>query len=307
MPAAQQISLDQWHALVAVVEAGGYAQAADRLFKSQSSVTYAVQKIEAQLGVKVFEIRGRKAVLTSTGQMLYRRARALVNEAAELERAARTLSAGWEAEICLAAEILFPHQLSLAAMAKFGAESPHTRIELIESVLGGTEDALLKGQADLAISPRVPPGFLGDVLLPLHLLPVASPDHALHRLGRPLTYRDLRSQRHVVVRDTGAKRDRRAVTVEVEQRWIVSNLSTSIAAVVEGHGFSWYPDLIIRHELAQGLLKPLPLREGRERPEFLYLIFADPDFAGPGVRRLAEILRATVAADGGMQANAAPR
>ena len=88
MPAAQQISLDQWHALVAVVEAGGYAQAADRLFKSQSSVTYAVQKIEAQLGVKVFEIRGRKAVLTSTGQMLYRRARALVNEAAELERAA---------------------------------------------------------------------------------------------------------------------------------------------------------------------------------------------------------------------------
>ena len=295
MSSAPQISLDQWRGLIAVVEAGGYAQAAERLYKSQSSVTYAVQKIEAQLGVKVFEIKGRKAVLTSTGQMLYRRALALVNEAGDLERAARTLSAGWEAEIGLAAEILFPSCFSLQAMARFGEESPHTRIELIESVLSGTSDALFKGQADLAISPRVPPGFLGDVLMPLNLIPVASPGHALHLLGRELTYRDLRSHRHVVVRDTGTIRDRRAVTVEVEQRWIVSNLSTSIEAVRQGYGFAWYPDVLIREELASGALKPLPLREGRERLEFLYLIFADPDFAGPGVRRLAQILREVVA------------
>jgi len=85
------ISLEQWRALVTVVEAGGYAQAAEVLFKSQSAVTYAVQKIEQQLGVKAFELQGRKAVLTPTGHMLYRRALALVTEAAELEKAARTL------------------------------------------------------------------------------------------------------------------------------------------------------------------------------------------------------------------------
>ena len=297
MPGTPQISLDQWRGLIAVVDAGSYARAAERLYKSQSSVTYAVQKIEAQLGVKVFEIQGRKAVLTSTGQMLYRRALALVNEAGDLERAARTLSAGWEAEIGLAAEILFPRRFSLEAMARFGEESPHTRIELIESVLSGTSDALFKGQADLAISPRVPTGFLGDVLMPLNIIPVASPGHPLHQLGRELTYRDLRGHRHVVVRDTGASRDRRAVSVEVEQRWIVSNLTTSIEAVTRGYGFSWYPDVIIRDELDSGALKPLPLREGAVRPEFLYLIFADPDFAGPGVRRLAQILR-EVAAEG---------
>ena len=35
------VSLEQWRALIAVVEAGGYAQAAEALHKSQSAVTYA--------------------------------------------------------------------------------------------------------------------------------------------------------------------------------------------------------------------------------------------------------------------------
>ena len=35
---------------------------------------------------------------------------------------------------------------------------------------------------------------------------VAHPDHPLHKLGRELTYRDLRRHRHLVVRDTGAQR-----------------------------------------------------------------------------------------------------
>jgi DNA-binding transcriptional LysR family regulator len=51
---------------------------------------------------------------------------------------------------------------------------------------------------------------------------------------------------------------------------------------------------MIRSELAEGMLKPLPLREGGERYAQLYLVYADRDAAGPGVLRLAEILRATV-------------
>ena len=91
MSNAPTISLDQWRALIAVVDAGGYAQAAEVLHKSQSAVTYAVQKIESQLELKAFEIQGRKAILTPTGQMLYRRALALVGEARDLEQAAHML------------------------------------------------------------------------------------------------------------------------------------------------------------------------------------------------------------------------
>ena len=132
---APNITLEQWRSLIAIVDAGGYAQAAEILHKSQSAVTYAVQKIESQLGIKAFEIQGRKAILTPTGQMLYRRALALVDEANDLERAAHALSAGWEAVINIAAEILFPSRILLACLEQFGEESPRTRIELIESVI----------------------------------------------------------------------------------------------------------------------------------------------------------------------------
>ena len=106
MSANPRISLEQWRSLVAVVDAGGYAQAAERLHKSQSAVTHAVQKLQSLLGVQAFRIEGRRAVLTDTGQLLYRRGRALLEEAEHAENAARTLSAGWEAEIRVAAELI---------------------------------------------------------------------------------------------------------------------------------------------------------------------------------------------------------
>lgn len=295
MAASPRITLEQWQALTTVVDTGSYAKAAEALHKSQSAVTYAVQKLESLLGVKAFEIQGRKAALTPTGQLLYRRARVLLEDAGGLEQAARKLTAGWEAEIYLAADIVFPTWLLLQCFDRFGTESPQTRIELIESVLGGTDEALLQRQADLAISGRIPPGFAGDPLMRLRFIPVAHPDHPLHKLGRPLTIRDLGAHRHLVVRDSGSKRTSKVLTVDTSQRWTVSHMTTSIEAACKGYGFSWYPEEKIRDELAAGTLKQLPLREGRERFVELYLIFAERDYAGPGTLRLAEIIRETVA------------
>ena len=59
-----QVTLEQWQALIAVVEHDGYAQAAEALSKSQSSVSYAIQKLETALGLRAFKIKGRKAELT---------------------------------------------------------------------------------------------------------------------------------------------------------------------------------------------------------------------------------------------------
>src|SRR5437588_12926100 len=126
-----RITLDQWRALVAVVDEGGYAKAAAALHKSQSSVTYGVQQLESQLGVKAFKIAGRKAELTSTGELLYRRARYLLDEAAALEESAKRLSAGWEAEVRVAVEVIFPTWLLLMCLHRVGKELPHTLIEVI--------------------------------------------------------------------------------------------------------------------------------------------------------------------------------
>ena len=291
-----RIGLEQWRTLIAVVDAGGYAQAAEALHKSQSAVTYAVQKLEAVLDVKAFEMQGRKAVLTPTGQLLYRRARALLDEAGGLEKAARSLAAGWEPEIRLAVEVLFPTWLILECLDRFGAEAPDTRIELIESVISGTQEALGSGFAQLAIAGRIPPGFSGDALIRLRLVPAANPQHPLHQLRRKVTLKDLRAHRQLVVRETGQTRDARTL-VEATQRWTVSNMSTSIIAARAGYGYAWLPEYKIRDELAAGTLRALPLREGGERFAELYLVYADRDAAGPGTLRLAEIIRESTSAE----------
>jgi len=284
------VTLEQWKALISVVDSGGYEKAAEALDKSQSSVTYAVQKLQAQLGVKAFEVKGRKAVLTPTGQFLYRRARALVEEAGATERAARQLAAGWEAEIGIAVDGAFPTWLLLDCLERFGGESPHTRIEVIESVLGGTAEALLQGQVQLAITGMLPQGFTGELLMPVRFLPATHPDHPLHRLGRPLTMQDLRTHRQLVTRETGTRRATKP-RLEAEQRWTVSHLSTSIQAARKGYGYGWYPEYRMRDEIAAGTLKPLPMRDGGAGVAQLYLVFADRDAAGPGVLRLAAIMR----------------
>src|SRR5258708_22861585 len=129
MAATPRITLEQWRALQAVVEEGGYAQAAQALHKSQSTVTYAVQQIQKLLDVRVFEIRGRKAVLTDPGKVLYRRARTLLEEAGQLERGAAAMAKDWQPEIRIAVEHVFPTWLLLEALADVAGERPATRIE----------------------------------------------------------------------------------------------------------------------------------------------------------------------------------
>jgi DNA-binding transcriptional LysR family regulator len=148
---------------------------------------------------------------------------------------------------------------------------------------------------DLAICSRVPRGFAGDPLMRLRFIAAAHPDHPLHRLGRELTLQDLRRHRHLIIRDTGSQR-RSGSWLGAEQSWTVSHKATSIHAAGMGLGFAWYAEEWVRGDLARGVLKQLPLREGGERWGELYLVFADRDYAGPGALRLAEIIRAEVAA-----------
>ena len=193
-------------------------------------------------------------------------------------------------------EVLFPTWLILECLDRFGAEAPDTRIELLESVISGTQEALVSGFAQLAIAGRIPPGFSGDALIRLRLVPAASPQHPLHQLRRKVTLKDLRAHRQLVVRETGQTREARTL-VEATQRWTVSNMSTSIIAARAGYGYAWLPEYKIRDELAAGTLRALPLREGGERFAELYLVYADRDAAGPGTLRLAEIIRESTSAE----------
>jgi DNA-binding transcriptional LysR family regulator len=285
-----QVSLEQWSALIAVVEQGGYAAAAEHLNKSQSTVSYAIQKLETQLGVRVFTLAGRKASLTPAGETLYRRATVLVKDAEQIESVAGQFAAGWEPEVHIAMDALFPQWLMLDILKEFSDEHPNVRIELKETVLSGSEEALLTRSADIVIGGRAPPGFMGDPLMIVGFTAVAAPTHPLHHLGREISVQDLRLHRQLVVMDSG-KADLDRGWLGAQKRMSVSHVGLSISSAVAGLGYAWLPELKIRDQLDQGTLKPLPLEVGGERTEQLYLMYSGADYAGPLTRNLGELIK----------------
>ncbi|MBK1717056.1 LysR family transcriptional regulator [Thiocystis violacea] len=290
-------TLEQWATLEAVVDQGGFEAAAEVLKRGQSSVSYSLKRLQEQLPVAVLAPHGRRTRLTDPGRVLLQRARLLLEEARRLEQLAATLAEGWETQVRLAVEIVMPPDPLLGALARFSAEVPQTRVQLIETVLSGTCEALLQHQVDLAITGQVPPGFLGDPLARVDFVAVARGDHPLHALGRPLTVEDLRARRQIVIRDTGRFRQVDSGWLEAGERWTVSHLLTAIAILKRGLGFAWIPRSHIRVELENGDLKPLPLVQGAIRSETLYLVYADPAGAGPATRALGQWLVEQAARD----------
>ena len=258
-------TLEQWRLLAAVIDRGGFAQAAEHLCKSQSTISHGVKQLQRALGVRLIELQGRRAVLTPAGETLLRRARLLLADATALQRLAGTLAHGWEARITLAVDVMFPQNVLFAALEGFGNENPETRVELQETVLSGSSEALLLRRADLVITPQVPPGFLGEALLRLDFIAVAHPRHPLHALETALTLHELRQHQQIVVRDSGISLRQDAGWLGAERRLTVSHPSTSIGALCRGLGFAWLPRTSIAAELASGTLKPLPLATGALR------------------------------------------
>lgn len=285
-----KVTLEQWQALLAVVDEGGYAKAAEALDKSQSAVSYAIQQLEEKLGVRVFELQGRRAGLTASGKLLYRRASQLLNSAQALEAAAAELSSDWQAEIALAVDVIFPDELLFQALAEFGEMHPLTRINLQETVLSGGNEALIKRDVSLAITGDIVPGFVGDLLLEQRFVAVAAPSHPLHQLNRSIDVDELRQHRQLVIRDSGS-RGLDAGWLGAEQRWTFSHPTTSVKAAVAGLGYAWYPKRMIDEHLQSGALVALPLATGSERNASLYLIYAEGDQASPCCRALGELLK----------------
>ncbi|NVJ50609.1 MAG: LysR family transcriptional regulator [Gammaproteobacteria bacterium] len=290
MSSTPKITLEQWAAFVAVVEEGSYAKAADLLNKSQSTVSYAISRLEEHLGGQVLKLNGRKAELTDLGEVMVRKAKKLLQEADGIEQLAECVARGWESEIVIAVDVIYPVSEVLDAIAIFAKRGEAaTRIRFLETSLSGTDEALFQGTADLVIAPRVPPGFIGEQLDSIDFLAVAHRDHPLVQLGRELSLEDLAQCRQVVMRDSGIKRQQDAGWLGSEQRITVSHFSTSVEIIRRKMGYAWLPTGYIQSEIEAGEFVPLPLQQGQRRTLNLFLINARGDRAGPGVKLMMEI------------------
>lgn len=284
-----KITLEQWAAFKAVVDEGGYAQAAEALNKSQSSISYAITRLNELLPHPALQLEGRKAMLTASGTVLYRYAKNLLEQAQATEQTAHYLASGWETSVTLVADGLTPMTRVLCALQVFSSQCTLTRVKVLETSLSGTDEAVLNRECDLAIMPRVPPGFLGNPLPTVRMLAVASPSHPLAQMTI-ISEAELKTHRQIVVRDSGIKREQDAGWLGAEQRWTFSHFASSVEAVRRGLGFAFLPEHRVSDYLTTGELVPLPLEMGAERNIALSLVITSPSHAGPATRALAKII-----------------
>jgi Transcriptional regulator len=284
-------TLEQWRIFQAVVEHGGYAQAAEKLNKSQSSLNHAIAKLQQTLGVALLEVRGRKAYLTDAGDMFLRRAKSLNQQMQELELLAHNIHQGWEAEIRFAIELAHPRRPLNRALQNYYPVSRGTHLQLFDSVLWGTTEIILEQKADIVISGQVPKGFLGEPLAEVTLWPVCHPQHPLALEQGILSPDELSQQLQIVIRDTAKNPKELTGWLKAEQRWTVANFHEAIEILLTGMGFAWLPQHLVEGFIQRQQLHRISLREGNERKFFTQLIVPAPERLGPSANCLLECLR----------------
>ena len=281
-------SLEQWAVLAAVVDQGGFAQAAVALNRSQSAVSYSIARLQESLDLPLLVVEGRKSVLTPHGQTLLSRARGLLRELDTLEALARGLKQGWESELKLVVDAAFPRARLLEIVALLQISCPSTQVQLADVVLSGAEDAIVQGTADLVVTSRVPAGYLGNWLMDVKFVAVAQASHPLFKLERELTVEDLVHHVQAVVRDSGTQHPRDDGWLGAERRFTVSSLEASLATITAGLAYGWLPEHMLTGLLREGVLRELPLLAGARRNVSLHIVLAQPDLMGPAVRAAVE-------------------
>lgn len=284
-------TLEQWRMFKAVVDHGGFAQAALVVHKSQSSIHHAVHKLEQLLGVRLLQVEGRRAELTEAGAVMLRRAAYLLEEVEKMESVAESVSAGIETHLKLAVDQVFPQQALYTVLDSVSRQYPQLRVELNETVLSGANELLREGQVDISLSPYTVQGHLNEEICKVEFIAVAGPQHPLLDLPAPIGIEPLRACRQIVLRDSAKQGRQDAGWLGSEQRWTLDHLRTSIEFVMTGLGFAWLPYPAIRDHLESGRLVRLSLSEGGKRTVPLYLNFADVDRLGPVSRSFIGELR----------------
>jgi DNA-binding transcriptional LysR family regulator len=290
MKSYPHVTLEHWRVFQAIIEHGGYAQAAESLHRSQSAISYSMSRLQQQLGVSLLEIDGRKAFLTEAGQALLPRSRQLLHNATEIENFAMHLSEGRESEIRLVVDAAFPNDLLMSSLATFAKQSQGTQVQLREIILSGANDALHNNDADLVIGVNLSNDIMADPLIEIEFHAVAHPDHPLHQLGRAITEDDLDHYMHIVIRDSGQEH------IDVgwlssQQRWTVSSIDSALSALQHGLGYGWLPSDRLVQSLGINQLKLLRLHQGQTYKSNLYISFAHPQNIGPATQELADIIK----------------
>jgi DNA-binding transcriptional LysR family regulator len=251
----------------AIARAGSFAAAARELGKVPSALTYSVRQLEDALDVLLFDRRSGQAVLTAAGEELLREGRRLLAEMDAVANRVRRVSCGWETQLTVAADGVISRITLFELCEAFFAlrptadgAGPGTRLRLKTEVLSGTWEALLAGEADLAIgvgaAAATPPAGielkpLGDI----EFVFAVAPHHPLAAYEGPIPDDELLRHRAVAVADSARRHE--PLTVNLLPGQDVFTVA-SVQAKVEAHlrclGCGFLVEAIAREHIRAGRL-----------------------------------------------------
>jgi DNA-binding transcriptional LysR family regulator len=263
-----------------IARTGSFAAAAREMGRVPSALTYSVRQLEDALDVLLFDRSSRQAVLTSAGQELLHEGRRLLQELDAIANRVRRIATGWESELTLVMDDAVARRAVFDLMEAFYAERcedgtpPPTRLKLRVEVLAGTWEALLHGQADLAIG--VPARAASSTI---HCEPAGelefafcvAPHHPLAALPEPLTAAQIAEHRIIAVADSA--RMLAPITVGLlpgQDVLTMPSMATKLEAMLRGLGCGSLPVTMVRRHLEAGRLVRKTTYEGRRAGEMQY-------------------------------------
>lgn len=249
-----------------IARTGSFAAAARELGKVPSALTYSVRQLEDALDVLLFDRRSRQAQLTAAGEELLQEGRRLLAEMDAVANRVRRVSTGWETQLTIAADGVLSRLTLLELCESFyalrpaGADEagPGTRLRLRTEVLAGTWEALVSGQADLAIGVPTDVSAPGIEVRPLGEMPfvfAVAPHHPLAALPDPLRDEQILLHRAVAVADSAQRLS--PITVNLlpgQDVMTVSSMQAKIEAQLRCMGCGFVPEPLVRDHIRQGRL-----------------------------------------------------
>ena len=224
MQAPATPSVDQLLVLLAVVEEGSFTGAAKRLRRATSAVSYAIDTLETQLGLTLFD-RGttRKPKLSHVGEAIVSEAKAVAHSVDTLRARARGLLEGLESEVSLVVDPMYPTDPLVAVLNDFHMKFPTVPLRLLVQALGGVERLIRNGDAGIGIGGLMHMDSRGLRRIEIGgvtLIPVAASGHPLARAGDKSAARALDHVQLVLSdRPAGEGRDQGVVSLATWRGW----------------------------------------------------------------------------------------
>ncbi len=264
-----------------IARSGSFAAAAREMGKVPSALTYSVRQLEEALDVLLFDRRSRQAELTAAGQELLLEGRRLLVEIDAVANRVRRIATGWESELTIAVDdavarrALFDlmeafYQLPAGLAGEPGEPSsggPPTRLKLRVEVLSGTWEALISGQADLAIGTSAqPPGAAVhcEAMGEMEMVFCVAPHHPLASAAEPLAATTMANHRIIAVADTARSLTPMTIGVMPGQEVLtLPSMAAKLEALLRGMGCGSMPLEMVRRHVEAGRLVIKELATGR--------------------------------------------